>query len=168
MPSLGLCICLQIFIYLFFCYFLVCPCVPESVLHSLSLIGLTLQMRHLSHVCREVWFEWNLNLYKFSGIFNQSYQLSAVIHNLKGGWPWRGGIRTADCRYSENPLLCNPTYEIMCWQLQSEHKPGTLISCSGRANYFSRLWSIVFLTLGNACRNSIWITITSLIIITIE
>lgn len=50
------------------------------------------------------------------------------------------GLRTADLRCSENPLLCKHTYDIIhVLRAQREHKPGTLISCSRRANYFSKL-----------------------------
>ena len=96
------------FVFLFSVCFSLPMCVPESVLHSLSLTGLTLQMRYLCHICQEVWFELNFNFYKFSDTL--SYQLSAVICNRRGTRPQRGGIRTADLRCSENPLLYN-SYE---------------------------------------------------------
>lgn len=60
------CTYLQIFLFCFvvcvFCVFVVVLflffsfplCVPESVLHSLNVIGLTLQMKHFCHTCQEV------------------------------------------------------------------------------------------------------------------
>lgn len=121
MPPLTLCTYLQIFILFFilfsvflFLFFSLPLCVPESVLHSLNLIGLTLQMKHFCHICQEVWFEWNFNIYKFSDIVNAFLSCLQLFITWGGAWPWRGVIRPVDLRSSENPLLYNHTYEITC------------------------------------------------------